>query len=172
MSVYLISITLLRIVHIVAGVCWVGGNIIQAAFLEPTARATAPESGRFMEYLMFRRRFGMFMSVSAILTIVAGALLYWYRSGGQIGVWMMTGSGLTFTIGSVFGLVAAAIGFLVMMPTARQLGQIGQTIQGAPTAGQMAEMNQLRARMSQAGRIEVIIGVLALALMAAARYIV
>lgn len=172
MSVFLITITVLRIIHIVAGVCWIGGNIIQAAFLEPTARATAPEGGRFMEHLMFRGRFATFMSVSAILTIIAGTLLYWYRSGGQIAAWMTSGTGMAFTIGSVFGLVAAGIGFFVMAPTARQLGEIGHSIQGAPTAGQLAAMGQLRARMSQAGRVEVIVGVLSLLLMAGARYIV
>lgn len=172
MSVYLVYITVLRIIHIVAGVCWIGGNIIQAGFLEPTAHATAPESGRFMDYLMFRRRFGMFMSVSALLTIVAGALLYWYRSGGQIGTWMMTGSGMAFTVGSVLGLAAAAVGFFVMAPTAGQMGKIGHSIQGAPTAVQLAELDQLRSRMSQAGRIEVVAGVLSLLLMASARYIV
>ena len=35
-------VILLRIVHIFAGVFWVGGMVLFFAFLEPTAKATAP----------------------------------------------------------------------------------------------------------------------------------
>jgi uncharacterized membrane protein len=50
MNIYILL--LLRLIHIVAGVGWVGGAVINSLFVEPSARATAPASGKFMQYFM------------------------------------------------------------------------------------------------------------------------
>ncbi len=46
-----IGVILLRIVHIFAGVFWVGGGIFMFAYIEPAVKATAPAGQKFMQYL-------------------------------------------------------------------------------------------------------------------------
>ena len=89
MNIYLLL--LLRIVHILAGVGWVGGAVIHTLFLEPSAKATAPDSRRFMQYLMGRGRYSVFMAVTSGLTVLAGGLLFWNSSGGFQWIWIRSG---------------------------------------------------------------------------------
>jgi uncharacterized membrane protein len=51
---------LLRLIHILAGVFWVGAIFLIAGFLLPTARAMGREGGRFMQHLMLQRRLPVF----------------------------------------------------------------------------------------------------------------
>ena len=61
MNALLIYLIVLRIVHFVAGTCWVGGAVIYHLLLEPTAKATAPGSRQFMQYFMVRRHYPVYM---------------------------------------------------------------------------------------------------------------
>jgi uncharacterized membrane protein len=48
---------ILRLIHILAGIFWVGTAFLLAGFLAPTLRATGSEGGRFMRHLMQQRSF-------------------------------------------------------------------------------------------------------------------
>ncbi len=51
---------LLRLIHILAGIFWVGAILLIAGFLLPTSRATGREGARFMQHLMLKRRLPAF----------------------------------------------------------------------------------------------------------------
>ncbi|MGZ9166631.1 MAG: hypothetical protein ACXW4U_15780, partial [Anaerolineales bacterium] len=70
-------IWLLRIVHIVGGVFWVGGTFMMAFFIAPTVGATAEAGQKFIGHLMGDLKFSNRMSAVAGLTILAGLILYW-----------------------------------------------------------------------------------------------
>ena len=171
MDIYLILF--LRIVHIVAGVCWVGGAIIHTVFIEPSVKATAPDSGKFMQYLMGQRRFSLFMNVSSGLTVLAGALLYWRASGGFQWPWVQSGPGLVFTIGSVVGIAVYFLGLFMIKPRVDRLGALGQAIAaagGPPSPAQVAELQKIDKEMSLIGRVDFAMLAIALLTMATARY--
>lgn len=175
MSAVLAYLIFLRLVHIVAAVCWVGGSILYFVFLEPTAKATAPGSQQFMQHLMVRRRFPIYMTVTSQLTVLAGALLYWHNSGGLQLNWITTGTGLTFSLGAALGIVALGVGTFILSPSAKQLGAVGQAIQASgqgPTSAQLAEIGRLQGTMERFGRLDIVLVVGALLAMAAARYVV
>src|SRR5512133_1784190 len=67
---------LLRIIHIVGGVFWVGGTLIMTFFIGPTIGATAEAGQKFVAHLMNNLKFSNRMSAAAGLTILAGAILY------------------------------------------------------------------------------------------------
>lgn len=97
MDIYLI---LLRIVHIFAGMFWVGAAIINSAFLLTAASSSGAQGHKFLQNLMVRGRFPIAIAVSAMLTILAGSLLYWRDSGGLQISWINSPVGLGFTIRS------------------------------------------------------------------------
>jgi uncharacterized membrane protein len=173
MSIYLIYLSLLRIVHIFGGVFWVGGAIVHLAFIEPTAKATAPESHKFIQYLMGRGRFTLFMTIASALTVLSGALLFWYASGGLQPGWITSGPGLVYTMGSVVGIVVYIFGMTLVKPRADQLGVLGREIGaagGAPTPTQMAQLQKLDQELTLVGRVDFALLAISTLAMATARY--
>lgn len=173
MDAYLIYLIVLRTIHIVGGICWVGGAIMNHFFLEPTTRANGPEGQRFMQFLILRRRFPAFMSIASLSTIISGVLLYGPSSSGWDPEWITSGPGLVLTLGSVAGFVALVIGFAIISPAAVRLMGLGQTIAtagGPPLPEQVTQLHHLEARMSRAGSIEFILMMLSVVAMAVARY--
>jgi hypothetical protein len=160
-------------VHVAAGVGWVGGAAINSLFVEPSARATAPESASFMQYFMGRRRFSTFMAVSSGLTVLAGGLLFWHSSGGLQWAWMRSGPGLMFSLGSVAGIIVYFWGLFMIAPRAGRLSALGQAVAaagGPPSPAQLAELHKLDREMSIAGRVDFVLLLAALFAMATARY--
>jgi uncharacterized membrane protein len=163
----------LRLVHIVASVCWVGGAFIFFLFVEPTAKALAPTGMEFVKYMVTKRRFSIFMVISSSLTVLSGALLIWQSASGQWLDYIKTGPGLGFTLGSLVGVVVYLVGMFGVNPRAIRMAKLGgeiETAGGPPTPAQSAEMQKLDKEMSVLGLIDFILVALSLALMATARY--
>ena len=66
---------ILRIIHIMGGVFWVGSAWMMAGFIQPAAKAAGPDAAKFMQRLM-QSRHSILISVAAVLTVLSGALLY------------------------------------------------------------------------------------------------
>ena len=84
------------------------------------------------------------MLSTSLLTVLAGAVLYLYASGGFNLLWLKTGPGLGFTIGSLAALVAFLVGSIGIGPTSGQMGALGQQIAmsgGRPTPEQINKVS-------------------------------
>lgn len=164
---------LFRVVHVVAGTLWAGTAIFYFFLVEPAAKALGPNTSKFMQALIEKRRYPLYMNIASALTILAGALLYWNTSGGLQMVWIQSGPGLGFTIGSVAAVLAYLVGFFLLRPRAGRLGELGQQIGrsgGAPDRVQAAELQKLDQEMRSIERIDVILLTISLIMMATARY--
>ena len=62
----------LRIVHILAGVFWVGAAFTTILFLQPTAREIGPAAGPFMAHLAGKKRLVDWVLRAAGLTVLGG----------------------------------------------------------------------------------------------------
>lgn len=170
MDIYLI---LLRLIHILAGVLWAGAAISYFFFMEPTVKGLGPAGPKFMQDLVDKRRYPLFMNVVSALTIAAGLLLLWNASGGLKLVWIMSEPGPGFTVGSVVAIVVYGIGFFMIRPWAERPGALGKAIgaaSGPPTAEQGAELHRLSEEMHKFERLDVILLTISLITMATARY--
>lgn len=169
----ILTMLLLRFVHIVASVCWAGGSFIVFLFVEPTAKALAPTGMQFVQHMVVKQRFSVFMVTSSILTVLSGALLLWQDGSGQWSSWLRTDPGLGFTLGSVAGTIAFFIGMFGVNPRAVRLGKIGGEIQAAgsqPTPEQSAELQKLNGELSILNTQDFAFVAVSLALMATARF--
>src|SRR4029079_1674985 len=72
---------LLRVIHVVAGVLWVGGVVFMTRFLLPSARPAGPAAGPMMQQLS-ARKLAAYTPIVAVLTVLAGIGLYWHDSAG------------------------------------------------------------------------------------------
>ena len=164
----------LRIVHVVAGVFWVGSVMFATLLLAPSLKAVGPGAGPVMNELIKVRKMPVVMMISSILTVVAGLWLFMIRAAGQPGVFMSSGAGMTYAIGGAMAVLGFTIGMAVNLPTTKRLGAIGSGVAargGPPTAEEQAEMKRLQGRLSTASQVVMGFLVLATVAMAIGRYV-
>ena len=164
-------IWLLRIVHIVGGVFWVGGTLIMTFFIGPTVGAIGESGQRFIGHLMNSLKFSNRMSIAAGLTVLAGFLLYWIDSQGFTSAWMRSGAGRGFGIGAGFGLIGFVFGIMIGRTT-KAMAQLGAQMQGKPSTEQIAQMSDIRKKQATYSMLTAVTLILATLFMAIARYFV
>ena len=77
-------VIILRLLHILGGVIWVGGALATNFFVGPAIAATGDSGKQFAGYLMNKTRFTAVMTVGALVTVIAGFLLY-----GTVRTWCL-----------------------------------------------------------------------------------
>ena len=165
---------LLRIVHVGSAMTWFGGAILAAFFLQPTATALDQAGQPFMDHLVRRRRMGVFFPIVAILTVVSGAALYWRDSGGLQADWILSPTGLAFTIGGLAAIVALVGGFILIGPSVAEETAVRNELakgNGVPTEAQQQRLERATRRLKLADRIDFPLLVVAGVSMAVARYL-
>jgi uncharacterized membrane protein len=162
----------LRLVHIVAGVVWVGSAVFMAAFLLPAARAAGSDGTRFVGQLM--QRAGPAFGLAMLLTVISGFIMYGRLSAGFNRAWVTSRPGLALAVGALAAIAAALVGATVNAPAAGKMAAIRKSLQaqgGAPTAAQMAQLASLQTRAEHAGQVAAGLLVIAAGAMAVARYL-
>lgn len=169
-----VVVSLLRLVHILSGVFWVGSVLFFARFLLPTAAALGPAAGPVMDHLTRVRRVPQALLGAGAINVLSGLALYWHDSMGFQAAWLGSRAGMVFGTGGVFALIAIFIGLTVNLPTAKRLGTLMVAIQasgGPPSPEQTAALRALQARLGSALRAVASLLVLATAAMSIARYV-
>jgi uncharacterized membrane protein len=163
-----------RLLHISAGVAWVGSVFFLVVFLQPSAAAIGPAAGPLMGQLLGARKLVDRILVLGGITVIAGLVMYIkHAADAGLGTWLGSAYGLVLTIGMVAALAALGIGASVTRPTVRRLlalqGQIGAS-GGPPSPEQGAQVAAFQATLKTAARLG--LGLLAVATfaMATARY--
>jgi uncharacterized membrane protein len=167
----------LRLVHILAGIFWVGATLVLAAFLLPAARTVGPSAGPLISQLMERRKLQLWINAAMTLAILAGLGLFGLDSRMSGGGFGRSATGITLSIGALLSIAAAGVGGAMGKPTGRKLGVLAQRMQeaqragGPPPADLVAEAQPLQAKMARALTIMSVLLVLAATTMAIARYL-
>ncbi len=163
---------LLRLLHILGGIFWVGTMILLAGFLLPTARATGREGGRFLQYLMQQRKLQVYLGVAMLATVLSGIIMYARMAAATHGAWAGSRPGTAYGVGAVAAILAAAIGGAIGRRAGLRLQAVGQAIGAAgPTPEQQAELARLQNRMALGARIAAGLLIVASGAMAIGRYL-
>lgn len=157
---------LLRIIHIVGGVFWVGGTLIMTFFVGPAVGSTGESGQKFVAHMTNNLRFSTWMAAASGSTILAGFLLY-ARGGSAL---MGTPFGIGLGIGAAFALIAFVAG-MITGRTIKAMAQLGAQMQGKPSPEQLAQMQALQKRQSSVSLISTICVILSTVFMAIARYL-
>lgn len=162
-------IWLLRIIHIVGGVIWVGGTLIMTFFIAPAIGATGESGQKFVGHLMNNLKFSTRMSIAAGLTILAGIILYALdaRAGEA---WLRSSFATGLGIGAAFAIIGFVFGILIGRTT-KAMAQLGAQMQGKPSPEQLNQMQEIRKRQATFSIISAAALILATTFMAIARYL-
>lgn len=164
-------VILLRIVHILSGVLWVGGALAINFFIAPTMRATGDAGKQFAGHLMAKTRITTVLTGSAYATVIAGFLLYGIDSAWFSSAWTSSGAGTGFGIGAGFALIGLITG-VMNGNNNRKLASLGAQIQGKPTPDQMAALGVVQKQQGWVVPVNTYSLLLAAFFMAIARYLV
>jgi uncharacterized membrane protein len=164
-----------RIVHILAGVAWVGSVFLLVFFIQPSATAIGPAAAPFMTELLGKRRLVDRIIALAVFTVVAGLFMYWHdwHLYGSFDAWIRSRFGSVLTVGAVASIAALAIGVFGTRPSVQRFFALGREVAasgGPPSPEVGAEMAALQGRLRTFARVSLGLLIVAVFCMATARY--
>lgn len=169
----LAELLLLRFIHVVGAIAWVGGGVYVAFFLIPALVPNPALIPQVMDGLAKRKVFVILPTIG-LLVVLSGIRLLWINSAGFSESYLSTGPGRTFSIGGTAGILAFLIQILVQRPAGAKLGKIAAALAASPSPEERqrltAEADKLRRRNSFGVQAAVGLGLLAATAMSIARY--
>jgi uncharacterized membrane protein len=162
------ELLVLRLIHILGGIVWVGSGIFNFFFLVPALGRTGPATaGQVMGALQQRHLFTV-LPLSAVLTILSGLRLWWIIGGRTMHYWQHR-SGHVYLVSGVLAIVGFLLAMFVSRPAAVRMGALARS---APSdEGGRRELASLQRRATVSGYVAMILLIVAAAGMAVARYL-
>ncbi len=162
----------LRLVHIMAGAFWVGAALMMTFFISPTVNATQDSGRNFMRHFMGKTKFNLVMWSAALLTVIAGSILYWIDSSALQSSWMSTGPGIGYSISAMFAFFGLLVG-VFQNRNSNGMAALGGQIhaQGSPPSPEQAsQMQKFGKALALGGKLNALFLTLATLGMAIARF--
>jgi uncharacterized membrane protein len=168
------ELIVLRLIHILAGMMWVGAAVFNVLFLGPTLARVGPAAGPVMAALRERGMF-TFLPAMAVLTILSGIRLMMIMSAGFDASWFNSVRGATYAWSGLAAIVAFVLGMVITRPLGAKLATLGAEMGRAPDDAARASIGQKLAaaqkQMALVGAFLTVLLVGSAAGMAVARYL-
>lgn len=163
------ELIMLRSLHILPGVIWVGGASLVAWVIEPQLRGAGPQVlGPAMSSIA--KKLTPWLAISAMVTILMGFALIARTPGRGFDQLFTNSWGWAIGVGMVAAIAAGGIGGTAG-PELKKIEALAAQLAAAPNAGQATAMAQHQATLRRNSRIASILGMAAVVLMAIARYV-
>ena len=166
------KILILRLVHVLGGMFWVGTALFTTLFLVPALTSAGPAAGQVFAGLQ-RRKLYLALPLTAILTIASGMRLMMIVSGGSP-AYFASVPGRTYALAGLLAILAFLLSLLVARPAAIRSGRLSASLATATEsdhAAITAELARLSRRGGTATAIATVMLLLTAAGMAVARYL-
>lgn len=167
---------LLRLIHILAAVGWVGFGVFLLLFVDQAYKRLPQDKGRQFVANLFRySKIDVAMPVVNLTTTLAGILTYIYiyiqdgMDGAQI-IYLSEAGSYMLALGALLGIGAFGHGAGALGPRTKRYLELANAAGDNPSEEQATQMDEQYADIARHSNISVIIMVLALVLMASARY--
>lgn len=168
------ELLLLRLLHILGAIVWVGSGIFSTFFLFPTLKPGTPAFNEVLAGLQRRKLFTV-MPITALVTMLTGVRLLQIVSDGFSPAYFEMRSGRIFAMSGLASILAFLIAMFVSRPSGVKAGQLGAQRQAATTDQERARIDvtlgKLRRRGALSSAIAMGLLIAAAAGMAVARYL-
>ena len=154
---------LLRAIHIVGGVLWVGGVVVVGLFLLPATQAVGPAAQPMMQFIMGRRKLPVYMMSLGVVTTLGGLLLFYRNVSLSGGAWARSPMGVGISIGAAAAILALIVGMTVSAPAAKKMN-------GPPDSMTPEQRAVLMRRLTLGARLTFFLLLVSALFMATARY--
>jgi uncharacterized membrane protein len=167
------EILVLRLLHVLAGIFWMGSGLFTSLFLIPALSLTGSPPGPLFAALGKKRLFAALPAAAAV-TVLSGLRLMWVTSGGSFAEYVATPMGRTFALGGAAAVAAFIVSAALARPSSQRAGAISATLGTLAVderARATAEIARLQKRSAVASRFSLVFMLLAGTAMAVARYV-
>ncbi len=166
------ELIVLRIVHVLGGITWVGIGLFMVFFLAPALQSMGPAAGQVMGALQ-KRKFMTILPIVAIVTLLSGLRLMMIASGNFGPGYFQSPMGKTFAGAGVAAILAFVIGIVVNRPTMMKMGTLQQSMASDPVSKDKiaSEIKKLQQRMAVVGYLVTGLLLIAAIGMSIARYL-
>ncbi|MFQ5407758.1 MAG: hypothetical protein ACE5FI_04960 [Anaerolineales bacterium] len=162
---------ILRVIHIIGGVFWLGAGMMIVYYVGPTAQALGSDGQKFMAHILQRTKYSLVIGAASGLTLLSGLIMYVIIYNHLLA---RPNYNLGITGGGLFGMAAFVIATTMI---GRPMGKMKALLNeieaagGPPKPEQAAELEALGATMNKGGNWAVVTGVIAMVGMASAQYL-
>jgi uncharacterized membrane protein len=162
---------IVRLIHVVFGVFWVGSVLFTVLILKPRLARLGPAFEKpVMGAIMPRVVPAMF--ASAFIVFISGSIITFNMRAGDLGSLLTTGWGLMIFVGILATIGAMSVGLGGLTPTGIRMARISDQLNGQPpNAAQAATLARLGRRMDRLERVDFVLVLIALATMPLARFV-
>ena len=170
------ELLVLRVIHIVCGIVWVGSFVFLNAFLLPVLATSGPATAVVIPGLQARKLFTI-IPVLALLTILAGLRLMMLTSANFSGAYFASAVGQAYAASATLAVIAFIVAMLVVRPASVRGGALAAQLAGIPAdqgdarAPLLGELQRLRSTGRTWGAASSVLMVLAAVGMSVARYL-
>jgi uncharacterized membrane protein len=166
----MIELLILRFVHIVGGVFWVGSGLFSLFFLAPALAQMGVGAAPLVKNLERRKLFVVLPTI-ALLTMLSGIRLMSLTGG--MSRYMATTGGKAYVVGAIAAVVAFFVSVIVSRPSAVRASHLSQAAASDELSRSRlaAEIRALQRRVTWSSVLAVALLFVAAALMAVARYL-
>ena len=164
---------ILRFIHIVLGVLWVGGVFAVTVVVVPGMQKLGLPLDGLMKTLN-AQKFSQIMMAFGGLNVLAGITMMYLLSHGNEQAFYSSHFGRTLSLGGLCAILALVIGGSVARPTLAKIGKLQADLAANPPKGddpRKAQIAALQQRIVFFSKLVVILLLLAVTCMAVARYI-
>src|SRR3981081_3466794 len=124
------ELLILRLVHLLGGIFWVGSTLLTTFFLLPAMATIGPSAGEVFAAIQ-RRKLSAFLFAASLLTVASGLRLLWITSGGMSSAYFATAPGVGFATAGTSAILALILGMAVSRPAAMRAAKLGGTMASA-----------------------------------------
>lgn len=163
----------LRFIHIVLGVLWVGGIFALTVIIVPGMQKLGIPLDGLMKTLNARKFTPIMMGFGG-LTVLSGLTMMYVLSRGNEANFFGSLYGRTLSLGGVFAILALVIGGSMARPTMGKIAALQADLGGNPPKGEdprKAQLAALQGRVVFISKLVVILLLLAVTCMAIAQYV-
>lgn len=167
------ELLVLRLLHVLGGIAWVGFASFNTWFLIPALGTAGPAGGAVLAGLQQRKLFTV-LPIIALVTILSGLRLLMITSTGFSAEYFATRPGLAYAAGGVAGIAGFLIALLLTRPKMARAGALMAGRAAADADRQRAidaEVATLRAGAASSGLVSTLLLLVSAAAMAVARYL-
>lgn len=158
------ELIVLRIIHILSGVFWVGAAVYLTLVLEPKLRRLGNDVEHDVLQAVSKLN-SLWITLSAVITMLAGFVLI-SRTPGRSFEQLFT-NGWGWAIG--IGLIASVCAFFLSGWVGANTAKLRRGLSGE-SAGNQPSLDAVRGRIAVGSRVNAVLVIIAVGTMAAARY--
>ena len=160
-------LVVLRLIHVVAGVLWVGGAAVLAFFVLPAARGDRDLSS--LREIIWTRNLPRYLNVTLSLALLSGLLMYGNLVKVTYGAYAKSRVGMALGAGGGLAILAALVATFVAAPAVHRALELDQSSPGDSSTRTMIDASLKRYAAAMRLVVALLIGTAAL--MATARYL-